>query len=157
MKTIIIDSNNLLYKIPHLKNLFNKDKESAQLSLIESVKGNAGKGVKLIFVFDGYGKFKNQDVIFSNNVTADELIRKRIENFSDPKKLKIISSDKGISDLAKVCGCETQRSEDFWKEVSGSKSETQGKNINQNYIYDKPDKPDRMSKKELDEFRKLFT
>ena len=157
MKTIIIDSNNLLHKIPHLKALFLKDKEAAQLSLTESVKCNFGKGVKLIFVFDGFGKLKSRDVIFSEERTADEIIREKIENYSDHKKLKVVSSDNGISDLARVCGCETISSDEFWKEISRVKSATDGKNINQDYRYDKPEKPGRMSKKDLDEFRKYFT
>lgn len=157
MKTLIIDSNNLIYKIPHLKNLFIKDKESAQIALVESVKSGSGKGYRLIFVFDGFGSIKNPEVLYSNKLTADEIIRTKIENFKDCKKLKIVSSDHGITDLARICGCEVQRSEDFWKEISKGKSVTSGKNINQNFIYDKLEKPERMSKKEIDEFKKYFT
>ncbi len=101
MKTIIIDGNNLIHKIPHLKNLFSTDKESAMLALIESVKVRIHGNEKAVFVFDGYGNIKRSDVIFSNEITADEVIRKRIENFPDHRKLKIVSSDTGITNLAK--------------------------------------------------------
>ncbi len=156
MKTIIIDSNNLLYKIPHLKNLFSKDKESAQLALVELIKPLSRKGERMIFIFDGFGKSINQHVIYSENKTADEIIRSRIEKFSDCRKLKIVSSDYGITNFAKVCGCEVQKSEDFWEESGNRKSVTSGKNINQNYLYDKSEKPERMNKKELDEYKKYF-
>ena len=154
--TIIIDSNNLIHKIPHLKMLFIKDKDSAMVSLVETVKSRMNKTDKLIFVFDGVSEIRKKDVIFSGNLSADDVIRTKIENFKDHKKLKVISSDNGITGLAKVCGCKVQRSEDFWAELNKSKSETSGKNINQYYIYDKPEKPDRMNKKELDEFKKYF-
>lgn len=157
MKTIIIDSNNLLHKISHLKHLFEKDKDSAQSSLVESVRSRLNKSDRVIFVFDGFGKSNNKDVIYSNELTADELIRKRIENFWDHKKLKVVSSDNNINNLARICGCDTQRSEDFWKEINKTKSVTDEKNINQNYIYDKKEKPDRMNKKEIEEFRQYFT
>lgn len=157
MKTIIIDSNNLIHKIPVLKNLFLKDKEAAQLALIESVKARSGKNEKIIFVFDGFGKIKNPNAIYSNNTTADEVIRKRIENFSNFKQLKIVSSDNEILNLAKVCGCDFRKSEEFWDELNGKKSLYEGKNINQNYLYDKPEKPDRMNKKDIGEFKKYFS
>ena len=157
MKTIIIDSNNLIHKIPHLKNLFKKDKEAAQMALVESIKIVSGKGDRMIFIFDGFGKSEKQDVIYSKEITADELIRSKIENFTDCRKLKIVSSDNGITNLARVCGCEIQRSEDFWKESGKARSVTSGKNINQNFKYDKPEKPEHMNRKDMDEFRKYFS
>ncbi len=157
MKTIIIDSNNLIHKIEYLKSLFAKDKESAQVSLVETIKARLNKNEKVVFVFDGFGKPGRSDVIFSNDKSADEIIRKKIENFNFHRKLKIVSSDRDITDFAKVCGCEVQSSEAFWDEINREKSVTEGKNINQYYIYDKPEKPDRLTKKELDEFRKYFS
>ncbi len=157
MKTTIIDSNNLIHKIPHLKNLFLKDKESAQAALLELVKTKSNANESIFFVFDGFGKIKRPGVIFSNNITADEVIRKKIENFSDHKKLKIISSDRGITNLAKVCGCEVIKSEDFFKKLKCNEPVFKGRDINQNYIYDADEKPGRMNKKEMEEFRKYFS
>ena len=155
--TTIIDGNNLLHKIPHFKKLFSKDKEAAQIALVETIMPHKNKNEKIIFLFDGFGKIKRPDVIFSNEITADEMIRKRIENFKNPKLLKVVSSDYEIINLAKACGCEVQKSEDFWNELNRAISPTEGKNINQNYIYDKLEKPERMSKREIDEFRKYFS
>lgn len=157
MKTIIIDGNNLIHKINHLKNLFLKDKEAAQAALIETVKSHIPRTSKVIFVFDGFGKIKKSDVIFSSQITADEVIREQIENFKSKGQHKIVSSDQEIINFAKVCGCEIQKSEDFWNELNKKDSPTEGKNLNQNYIYDDLEKPGRMSKKEIDEFKKLFT
>lgn len=157
MKTIIIDGNNLIHKVQHLKTLFMKEKTSAQLALIESVKSRLSGNEKVIFVFDGFGMIKGKDVIFSNEMTADEVIRNRIEKFNDHKKLKVVSSDNDIINLAKVCGCEVQKSEEFRNDINKTNSITAGKNINQNFIYNDSDKPERMSRKEIDEFRKYFT
>ncbi|MEP7146605.1 MAG: NYN domain-containing protein [bacterium] len=157
MKTIIIDGNNLIHKVPHFKALFIKNKEAAQVSLIETVNSRITKSEKTEFVFDGHGGIKKSGVTFSNDLTADELIRKKIETFGDHKKLKIISSDNNITGLAKICGAEIQKSEDFWKEINRTNSVTAGKNINQNYIYDEKEKPGRPGKKDVDEFKKYFT
>jgi len=67
----------------------------------------------------------------------------------------VVSSDYGITNLAKMCGCEVKKSEDFWKELN-SPSSSKNKSINQ-LLYKNGEKPDRITKKELDEFKKYFT
>ncbi|MEO6695566.1 MAG: NYN domain-containing protein [Ignavibacteria bacterium] len=154
--TIIIDGNNLIHKIPHLKKLFLKDKESAQYALIEIINSYKHKSDSVTFVFDGAGKLARKEVVYSKDVTADEVIRKKIENFSNAKLMKVVSSDHEIMSLAKVCGCAVIKSEDFWKELNKPQS-PEGKNINQNYIYDEKEKPERSSKKDIDEFKRYFS
>ncbi|MFA5403652.1 MAG: NYN domain-containing protein [Ignavibacteria bacterium] len=154
MKTIIIDSNNLIHKISELKKLFSENPESAQLTLIESVKYKVNRNYKLIFVFDGFSNIKRNYVVLSGYKTADDVIKKYIEENYSKKTLTIVSSDTEIQRLAKVCGCEVKKSEDFWKELNPSP--TKGKNINQ-LLYKDGEKPDRISKKELEEFKKYFT
>lgn len=154
MKTIIIDSNNLIHKVPDLRKLFNENPESAQLSLVESVKTKVNRNYKLIFVFDGYGNVKRSYVEYSGNKKADDVIRKYIEDNYTTKTLCVVSSDAEIQRLAKICGCEVKNSEVFWKEIIPSP--LKNRNINQ-LLYKEGEKPDRISKKELDEFKKYFT
>lgn len=154
MKTLIIDSNNLIHKIPEFRKLFNENPESAQLTLIESVKTKVNRNYKLIFVFDGYGNVKRGYVEYSGNRKADDVIRKYIEDNYTAKTLCVVSSDAEIQRLAKICGCEVKNSEIFWKEITPSP--LKNKNINQLLNKD-GEKPDRISKKELDEFKKYFT
>jgi predicted RNA-binding protein with PIN domain len=154
LKTIIIDSNNLIHKISEIKRLFSESAESAQLTLIESVKSKVNKNFKLIFVFDGFGNIKRNNVEYSGKKTADEVIKKYIEDNYKKNSLTIVSSDAEIQRLAKICGCEVKKSEDFWKELNPFT--TKGKNINQ-LLYKEGEKPDRISKKELEEFKKYFT
>ena len=154
MRTIIIDGNNLIHQIPELKKRFQENKKTVVLSLIKTVKSKIKK-VKLIFVFDGYGDNSN-NIIFSGNSTADEVIRKIIEDNYEKKILTVISSDRGITNLARICGCEVKTSDDFWKELNPA-SGTKNKNINQLLYLEEKEKPDRISKKELDEFKKYFT
>lgn len=154
MKTIVIDSNNLIHKISELKRLFSESSESAQLTLIESVKSKVNRNYKLIFVFDGFGNIKRNYVFYSGKISADEVIRKYIEDNYSRKTLTVVSSDAEIQRLAKVCGCEVKKSEDFWKELNPSPAK--GKNINQ-LLYKEGEKPDSISKKELEEFKKYFT
>lgn len=154
MKTIIIDSNNLIHKVTEFKRLFSENPETAQHTLIESVKSKIRKDCKPVFVFDGFGNIKRKNVEYSGKQSADDVIKKYIEENYEKKSLMIVSSDLGITRLARVCGCEVKKSEEFWKELNPTP--LKGKNINQ-LLYKNGEKPDRISKKELEEFKKYFT
>lgn len=163
MKTIIIDGNNLIHKIPVLKSLFLKDKTCAQISLIEKIK-TINKGLnKVVIVFDGYGedkgnfRFKDFDVYYSKNDTADNVIKEIITNFGNFNLLKVVSSDNEITGFARICGYEIQDSENFRDTYFNEKSPAKNKNINQNFIYDKPEKPEGSNKKDFEEFKRLFS
>lgn len=146
----IIDGNNLLNKTT-LKNTGADDR----ITLYEAVSSRLSKNNNVIFFFDGYGEIKKSNITYSNNKTADELIRVYIEKNYDKRKITVVSSDHGITELAKVCGCIVVSSEQYWKEIDGNPN---NKNINQLYIPpEENEKPERMSKKDLDEFRKYFT
>lgn len=158
MNTIIIDGNNLLHKIPSFKKNFNANPDNVRRTLVEAVKGRVKIKAKIIFVFDGHSDDKVQNVVYSGAKTADEVIRKFIEDNYEKNAIKVVSSDNEITSLAKVCGCEVSSSEKFWEEIN-SASPTKGKNINQLYIYDKAEKekPNGMSRKDFNEYLKHFT
>jgi predicted RNA-binding protein with PIN domain len=151
MKYIIIDGNNLIHKIPELKNLFYKNPESAHITLYEKAKSITGKDGKLLLVFDGFGT-SNKNVIYSGKLTADEIIRRFIEENYERNAISVISSDNYITSLAKACGCEVIKSESFLK--TGVVQKTGGiksKGIPCN------EKPEHVTKKEIAEFKKLFS
>jgi predicted RNA-binding protein with PIN domain len=153
MKTIIIDGNNLIHKVSYLKIAFYENPENAQLSLIESVLSKHKSKDKLIFVFDGFGKSTNKNVIFSGKVSADEIIRKYIEDNYNKKLITVVSSDGEIMRLAKICSCDAIKVEDFWTYLSKVPG---GKPI-ETPKFKEPEKQEHMSKKELEEFKKYFS
>lgn len=145
MEKIIIDGNNLMHKIPHIKDSRN--------AVVEAVRSRVKKNV--VFVFDGPGD-DTANVRFSGSSKADDIIRQYIEVNSGNTDLTIVSSDNEITDLAKVCSCNIIRSEDFWNQISSNDGVTPDKNVNQRYHYD-DEKPNGLSKKDMDEFKKYFT
>lgn len=158
MNTIIIDGNNLLHKIPSFKKSFAANPDNTRRTLVEAVNGRVKIKAKIIFVFDGHSEDRVQNVIFSGTKTADDVIRKYIEDNYNKNSIKVVSSDNEITSLAKVCGCDVSSSEKFWEEINSS-SPLKGKNINQLYIYEKyeKEKPNGMSKKDFNEYLKHFT
>ncbi|MDD5363594.1 MAG: NYN domain-containing protein [Ignavibacteria bacterium] len=150
MRVVIIDGNNLLHKTPGLKKMFSENPETAQFSLYESVKSKVGKHDKLILVFDGFSSLKSPHIVFSGKKTADEVIRKYIEDNYEKHAIAVVTSDNGILSIARMCGCEILKSEEF---VAAKKKNA---DINQLYIEDK-EKPDGMSRKDFDFFKNKFT
>ncbi|KXK02422.1 MAG: hypothetical protein OZ913_05345 [Ignavibacteriaceae bacterium] len=147
---IIIDGNNLLRK-SNIKG----SGEDDRLTLYEKVKSRLGLHQKCIFFFDGYGESSKDDIIFSYDKTADELMKNYIEKNYLREVITVISTDRGITEFAEVCSCKIKLSEKFWAEINNPVS---NKNINQLYIPpEEYEKPERMSKKDLDEFRKYFS
>ncbi len=152
MRTVIIDGNNLLHKMQNLKRLFKENPESAQLSLYEAVKGKLSRNDKLVLVYDGFSSIKSPKIIFSGVKTADEIIRKYIEDNYGKKSMAVVSSDNEILRIAQACGCEILKSEDFVSERKIMKSD------NINHVMPKNDeKPDGMSKKDFDFFKNQFS
>lgn len=152
MRTVIIDGNNLLHKMQNLKRLFKENPESAQLSLYEAVKGKLSRNDKLVLVYDGFSSIKSPNIIFSGVKTADEIIRKYIEDNYGKKSMAVVSSDNEILRIAQACGCEILKSEDFVSERKIMKSD------NINHVMPKDDeKPDGMSKKDFDFFKNQFS
>lgn len=154
MKYVIIDGYNLLHKIPRLKNLMKENPDSAQMSLLETVRRSMNHGERLVLVLDGYSNFRSSDIIYSGNVTADEVIRSFIEDHYAKDSITVVSSDSYITGLAKVCGCEVIKSEDFVKLNKLSDLPLPRKEKKET---NEEEKPTDISKKDLEEFKKYFS
>ena len=119
----IIDGNNLIGKIKSFSSLQKKDKQSAREKLTFYLERYfSSKKTKVTLHFDGYENLpiKTQKIIivYSENKTADEIIKRQIEDSRNPKNLVVVSSDNGVIKFAKVCSCEIIQSENFAKMIS---------------------------------------
>jgi len=150
MRVVIIDGNNLLHKISGLKSLLKENPDAAYLSLYESLKTKLNRNEKLILVFDGFSNIQSKNIIFSGAITADEVIRKYIEDNYERQKIALVSSDNGIKSIAEKCGCEILNSEDFIVIKKKEKSVEQ-------LLKKDDEKPAGMSKKDFDFFKKSFS
>lgn len=149
MNTYLIDGNNLIHKIPEMKKLFLRNPDAAQRSLLESAKMNIPKSYKLILFFDGHGTAKCKEIKYSGTKTADELIRKYIEQNYKKEIITVVSSDYGITEFAKVCACKVIKSENFLRARKKNTSASSPSNHNS-------EKPISVSRKELELFKNLF-
>lgn len=141
----IIDGNNLIGKLNFLKNLPDKQSAREKIALLLE-RFFAGRKVKVSLHFDGFEnesiKVSGIKLKYSLNRTADELIKKEIENLKNTKSTIVVSSDSDIISFAKACGCKILKSEEFYNQIvqSSDKNSHNEKPIDFN----------------TDEFKKLF-
>ncbi|MFH0736508.1 MAG: NYN domain-containing protein [bacterium] len=116
----LIDGNNIIHKMPKLYKLAKKSEQGTREKLTFLLdRYFYNKNINCTVYFDGFVKeaikTNKIKIQYSNNKTADDLIRNDIEGAKNPRQFTIVSSDLGITDLARVCSCKIIKSEDFGK------------------------------------------
>lgn len=148
MKKYLIDGNNLIGKIVLLSNIQKKDKQSSREKLAHLLdRFFSEKKVRAILFFDGYENQKIKttriQIVYSDRISADEKIKIQIESEKSTRNAIIVSSDNGIKEFAKVCGCKVISSEEFGSEITKRKSAD-----------DEASRIEEMN--DIDEFKKIF-
>lgn len=103
-----------------------KDPPRALISLIESNKLCGSRKNKITVVFDGYPKAFGSsytdgylEVVFACEISADERIRKIVEQARIPQNIVVVSDDREIQTFAKMAGAAVVGAEDFlWRKES---------------------------------------
>jgi len=149
MKTYLIDGNNLIGKIKTLFALQQKEKQAAREKLIflldKYFKQQKNKG---IVYYDGFQSTAIASdyvrIKYSQNQTADDIIREDISRAKNRINLIVITSDSALGNFARACSCEVKKSEVFAKQFLQAKtSESENGIINK--LND-----------QTEEFKKLF-
>lgn len=145
MKHFIIDGNNLIGKMPDLRNKDNQIVREKAAFILERY--FASRKIKVSLHFDGYAnlpiKVSGIKILFSDNKTADEKIKLEIERAKNRKSITLVSSDNNLREFGRVCSCSLKSSEDFIKELQSAGNQDEENDIIQ-------------SMKNTDEFKKLF-
>ncbi len=147
MKTFIFDGNNLIGKSARLTKIQKKDKQLVREKLAYFLDGKfEGSKNKAYLHFDGFENIpirtSNIRIVYSNKKTADDLIRRQIENFKNPKNITLVSSDNSLREFAKVCRCNVLSSEEYLSLPSGAEKDEEKSKID--------------SMNSVEEFKKIF-
>lgn len=149
MKIYYIDGNNLIGKIPDLKNKLNSDKTFVReqlVFLLEKVFLNTNN--RAILFFDGFmnGLIKSNklQIIYSDARAADFVIKEEIDRSKNPRNIVVVSSDNEVYDYGKKSYCDALKSEEFYTRFFGTAGEKE--------------ESEKISllEKQNDEFKKLF-
>jgi len=121
MKTFLIDGNNLIGKIKSLFALQQKDKQASREQLIFMVekyfKHQKNKGIVYLDGFQSTAIASDYlKVKYSQNQTADDIIREDISNEKNRRNVILVTSDLPLSNFARTCSCEVIKSEVFSKQ-----------------------------------------
>jgi predicted RNA-binding protein with PIN domain len=144
----IIDGNNLIGKISSLMNLQKKDKQASREKLVYMLdRYFINKKASVFLHFDGHPSVKinssKMKIMYSENQTADDKIKKQISQSKSPRNLIVVTSDSNLAQFAKVCSCTIYSSDDFAAEINKGDN-----NLDEQSIID--------SMNNVDEFKKLF-
>lgn len=148
MITYIIDGNNLIGKISSLMNLQKKDKQASREKLVYMLdRYFVQKKANISLHLDGHqaGKVNSakMKIIYSENVTADEKIKKQISQSKSPRNITVVTSDSNLAQFARVCSTNIISSEEFAAQINKSNTTLDEENIIK-------------SINNVDEFKKLF-
>lgn len=127
MLNYIIDGNNLIGKISSLKYIQNKDKQASREKLVYLLdRFFISKKAGVTLHLDGHpnGKINSSKmkIIYSENFTADEKIKKQISQSKSPRNIIVITSDSNLAQFAKVCSSTVISSEEFGAECQKNSS-----------------------------------
>lgn len=148
MLNYIIDGNNLIGKIASLMSLQKKDKQASREKLVYILdRYFISKKANVSLHLDGHpaGRVSSSKmkIVYSENLTADEKIKKQISQSKSPRNIIVVTSDSNLAQFAKVCSATVVSSDEFAVEInkSGDKFDEESiiKSINN-----------------VDEFKKLF-
>lgn len=132
MISYFIDGNNLICKHSHLAKLQKEKKTESRVQLINILhRYFRDKKQKILVFFDG---FENEslvlpkiNIMYSNKLTADEVIRREIDNFKNPKKIVLITSDLELIRYARVNSCGVIKTEEFLKSMEEVRKDNEEK------------------------------
>ena len=148
MLNYIIDGNNLIGKIASLMSLQKKDKQASREKLVYILdRYFISKKANVTLHLDGHpaGRVSSSKmkIVYSENLTADEKIKKQVSQSKSPRNIIVVTSDSNLAQFAKVCSATVVSSDEFAVEInkSGDKFDEESiiKSINN-----------------VDEFKKLF-
>lgn len=129
MLTYIIDAFNLINKIPYLSNSLTP--RSALIDFLRKKHLTGSVRNKVIVVFDGYETDdrildKSFQILFSDNKTADDVIKDYVARQKYKKQIFVVSDDREIRFYTKEEGAKSLRISEFLH--SGKKKDQQNSN-----------------------------
>lgn len=164
MKHYIIDAHNVIHKSAFLSSQIQVSLDVARNSLVQMLSQFSQKyaSYKFTVIFDGkigYNSVKNKSIhiISSLEREADELIKEKVANLKSTKNVIVVSSDNAVISFAKVHACDTLSSQDFLAIINTESETSISKSSAKPRRKTKSEKPNFTTKKDFDEFKKLFS
>jgi len=130
MLVYVIDGFNVIHKINQLRNSNNP--HLGLIRYLQAYELTGSRNNRVIIVFDGgpnrdaireKGSF---EVFFSQDQSADDLIKVKLSQFKRTSEVVVVSDDREIRNAAKKFGARICRTADFLLKVKKQKSNKEG-------------------------------
>ncbi|MBL8004232.1 MAG: NYN domain-containing protein [Candidatus Kapabacteria bacterium] len=163
MKTFVLDANNIIHKDSELKRTFDTTPAGATAALLHLIEQYNSKypSYKFSIFFDShqelFPKYSTVSLKWSTNgEDADTLIKKHLETTSKVSSLIVVSSDGEVISNAKRYNCSVLTSEEFLAILKPKAAKNNIPSQSQS-LHSTSEKPNRITKKEMLEFKEIFT
>jgi predicted RNA-binding protein with PIN domain len=162
---IIIDGYNFIHQVDEFRDALHKSLLNARNKLISKFASYASqKRIEILIIFDGDETVSQKSlksgrvkVIFSKNEKADAVIKRIVADDKMRSEILVISSDREVTDYAKMCGASISNCTDFYEKISYIKDEDMSSS---DYDYEDEYKLKsgnrQLSEKEIEEWKKIF-
>lgn len=145
-----IDGNNVIGKMTELQRLQASNKQRTREILAGMVDSyfRSKKHIVVTIFFDGHPRegvnVSHIQIKYSENKTADDLIKQSIDHSKNPKLITVVSSDNSVAGYARKSSCTVLLAEDFVKQLNTDKLE------------DEEEKRISSMQNDVEEFERLF-
>ncbi len=145
-----IDGNNVIGKMTELQRLQSSNKQRTRELLTSKVDSyfRAKKHAAVTIFFDGHPgdgvPVSHIQIKYSENKSADDLIKQSIDYSKNPKLITVVSSDNSVAGYARKSSCTVLLAEDFAKQLTHGKQE------------DEEEKRISSMQNDVEEFERLF-
>jgi predicted RNA-binding protein with PIN domain len=165
MKVFILDANNIIHKESTLKKLFETSPNGATTGFLHLIEQYSSRypSYKFHIFFDSIQqllpKFSSITLYSSsNNEDADTLIRKYLEKATLNPNFVVVSSDLEVQSSARRFNIKTLSSKDFLALLTATLPNANATTTsNKKSSVGIGEKPNRITKREMNEFKELFS
>jgi predicted RNA-binding protein with PIN domain len=162
-RELLIDAYNVIFADPRLGPLVRRSPEEARDQFLEYVRANRpADSSRVTVVFDAHrdSGFASEPgrqnrsyssavhVVFARE-TADVWIQRRVRNATDPARITVVTSDREIVSTVRACGA-------LHLTVSEFLGLQRKRRTRRARTQDSTDKPDFVSRRELEEWERIF-
>ena len=126
----LLDGYNVVHRIPDLTLKELEQQRDGLVRLIERFRPQGSFRNEITIVFDGRtgmlmpSQFSVVKVIFSQNETADDKIKRIVENASNKKNIIVVTNDRAIQYAVKASGARVESVEKFISRMRNAKKST---------------------------------
>ncbi len=159
----ILDGYNIIKQIPPLANMKLDEGRETLIRFIETKNPQGSYRNQVTVVFDGQGGSGGYQqgaavkVLFSWDESADDQIKRLVDNQENRKSLVVVTDDREIQYYVRALGAQVLSVADFWEKIKSPEMKSRRPKSKTLHVEDKKDIPKTLEAKINAEFEKIWS